>query len=369
MKHDRSAWWTVGKGPPRRVGLLGVALILGGLAGAQHAAAAEVTPIAELERSSPLTAWEDTVVWSAYDADIDAYRLTALHDGAVVTLNAEPLARPFDADVGPDSRGHAAVVYSRCADFERHDRELGDCDLFIYSLRDGEERPIRNANSGASEYEPTLWRGDVAWARTYDGKADRPFVYRRPLIASRSRSSERLPGVPTRNCERDLLGEGCGTFERRVADLDLYGRWLAVTADYSVEGGLEIGPLRDLRLTDLRHRRTSSIAMAAAYDDGFSSDLTGASLAGGHLVWHGSGSSGGKYGPSTSSDWTPRLRLSTNRRQEMRTGGPRPRLGGFAATPTSLFRVRVPGRSYQDSQAVYEGIVLERLDEVQWVRP
>jgi hypothetical protein len=53
----------------------------------------------------------------------------------------------------------------------------------------------------------------------------------------------------------------------------------------------------------------------------------------------------------------------------MRTGSPRPRLSGFAATPTSLFRVRVPGRSYQDSQAVYEGIVLERLDEVQWVRP
>lgn len=335
------------------------------LAHVEHATAAEVTTVAQLERLSPVTAWEDTVVWSAYDADIDAYRLTALHDGTVRTLPVDPVAIPFDADVGPDSSGNAAIVYSRCEDPDQRERQRGDCDVYIYSLRSGEERPIRNVNSDASEFEPTLWRGEVAWARTYGGQPSRPFVYRRPLVAPRVRRSERLPSVPTRNCNQDLLGNDCATIDRHVEDLELYGRWLALSAQYNYEETAYDSPVTELRLSDLRGARTKSVDLGTSIG-GDASSFTFAGLTGGHLIWHSSGVSGGKYSPMTSYSSTPRLRLSTGRREVLRTNeGDQPRLAGLAATPSTLYRVTF------DLKAGYtfDDIAVQRLDELRWERP
>lgn len=332
------------------------------------AGAAQITDIAKLERSSPLSAWDETVVWSAYDSQDDVYRLTALVGDTVRTLPVEPMGVPFDADVGPDTSGDPAIVYSRCEDSKTQDRHQANCDVFIYSLRTGAERPIGNANSDASEFEPTLWRGEVAWARTYDGQSSRPFVYRRPLVAPRSRRSQRLPSVPTRNCDQDHLGtNNCATIDRQVEDLELYGRWLALRAQYDYQESVYDSPITELRLSDLLGHRSQSVTLAADFG-GEGGHFTSAALAGGHLSWNTSGSTGGKYGPETRYSSTTRVRLSTGRREQLRTNdSDHPSLAGFAATPSSIYRAKFDLTSHDAPR--FDDVIVQRLDGLRWARP
>jgi hypothetical protein len=235
----------------------------------------EPATLAQLARPSPVSAWRGIAVWSAYDEAVGAYRLMVADGDAVGPLHVDPSPVPFNADVGPDSSGAPAVVYSRCATVPEPpaDRTAAECDLFILGLRDDRgERPIRNANSGNSEFNPTLWRGDVAWVRTYPGRAGEPFVYTRPLIAARERGSERAPGVPD-SAAGDL----------RVQELELYGRNLAVDSTYAVEGGAGIF-VNELRLADVRDRSSRRVARV---DGGLSGrDYVGLSMDAGRLGWY-----------------------------------------------------------------------------------
>jgi hypothetical protein len=149
-------------------------------------AASADTPIATVDRPTGIRAWKGIGVFSVHDAQAGAYRLAITRLGSapeLLPVAARPV--PFDADVGPDSRDEAAIVYSRC---EREAPGRRGCDLFRYSLTRGVEAPIRNADSDtASEFNPTIWGGRVAWARTYDEREDaRPYVYTRELTAPRS---------------------------------------------------------------------------------------------------------------------------------------------------------------------------------------
>ena len=239
----------------------------------------EPATLAQLQRPSPVAAWRDIAVWSAYDDAVGAYRLMVADGDDVGPLPVDPSPTPFDADVGPDSSGDPAVVYSRCATTPEppDDRSAADCDLFILGLRDDRgERPIRNANSGASEFNPTLWRGDVAWVRTYAGR-DEPLVYTRPLIAPRERRSERAPGLP-----QDA--PGAVRFEKveRVEEVELYGRNLAIEAVHEV---LDVPGrmVNELRLADLRDGTSRRIARMPANPG---SDYVGVSLDAGRLAWY-----------------------------------------------------------------------------------
>jgi hypothetical protein len=235
----------------------------------------EPATLAQLARPSPVSAWRGVAVWSAYDEAGGAYRLMVADGDAVGPLPVDPSPVPFDADVGPDSSGDPAVAYSRCGGSPEPptDRPAADCDLFILGLRDDRgERPIRNANSAGSEFNPTLWRGDVAWVRTYEGRPDEPFVYTRPLVAPRERRSERAPGVPD-SAAGDL----------RVQELELYGRNLAVDSTYVVEGGAGIF-VNELRLADVRDRSSRRVARV---DGGLSGrDYVGLSMDAGRLGWY-----------------------------------------------------------------------------------
>jgi hypothetical protein len=235
----------------------------------------EPATLAQLARPSPVSAWRGIAVWSAYDEAGGAYRLMVADGDAVGPLPVDPSPVPFDADVGPDSSGDPAVAYSRCGGSPEPptDRPAADCDLFILGLRDDRgERPIRNANSAGSEFNPTLWRGNVAWVRTYPGGAGEPFLYTRPLIAPRERRSERAPGVPD---------SAAGNL--RVQELELYGRNLAVDSTYVVEGGAGIF-VNELRLADVRDRSSRRVARV---DGGLSGrDYVGLSMDAGRLGWY-----------------------------------------------------------------------------------
>lgn len=233
--------------------------------------------LSQLQRPSAIAAWRDTAVWSAYDEGLGAYRLVAARGDAVHALPVEPSPIPFDVDVGPDSAGEPAAVYSRCGTSTSASsawsivgpkpRAYDACDLFTISLRGGQERPIRNANSGGSEFNPTLWRGDVAWVRTYRWRIDEPLVYTRPLIAPRELRSERAPGA----------ADGLG-----VEDLELYGRNLAVDLSYGV--GSFGFRFNELRLADVRDGSSRRVARVAGGNSG--RDYVGLSMDAGRLAWY-----------------------------------------------------------------------------------
>ncbi|MCP9489556.1 MAG: hypothetical protein MSC31_06725 [Solirubrobacteraceae bacterium MAG38_C4-C5] len=299
----------------------------------------EPATLAQLARPSPVSAWADIAVWSAYDAGIDAYRLTALVGAEVRTLPVDPSPVPFDADVGPDRDSNPAVVYSRCATAPEPpaDRTSADCDLFIVAIPDGRERPIRNANSAGSEFSPTLWGGKVAWARTYEGRPDEPFVYTRPLVAPRERASQRLPGVPTRRCSVQTTTEpgpraSCATMNRRIDDLELYGRRLALDVNYSVEDQAGF-VTREVRLDDVRDKTARLVALGVSGEGG--QDHIGLSIDAGRLSWYRT--CFGDPGGCTSNAGSFRYRIATGdyERDEERT-----QLAGYSWLQGGSYRVR-----------------------------
>jgi hypothetical protein len=219
-------------------------------------ASAEDTVVAELLRPSTIRGHAGIQVFSA--SDDSGYRLAILRADKVELLPVSPSPAPFDADIGPDSRGRPQLVYSRCAAGGR------GCDLFVFSLAGGgTERPVRGANTAdGDEFAPTLWKGRIAFARKLPGR-DRPAVYTRELGAPRSRPSVRLPGIPRR------------TSTRGVIELELYGRRLAQIVFFAGQ--------TEVRLVDLSDRGVRRLAHTGVGEGG--QYFAGIGFAGGHLAW------------------------------------------------------------------------------------
>ena len=125
---------------PRRIIVLA---LLCTLAIATPAAAAPAT-IDTLPRASGLDAGHGAVVWSRHDDAAKAYRLVVRRNGVNTVPPIDPSPDAFDADVGSNSRGEPAVVYSRCASYKDDRGPRDRCDLYILSLNTGAEREIRN---------------------------------------------------------------------------------------------------------------------------------------------------------------------------------------------------------------------------------
>jgi hypothetical protein len=147
-----------------------------------------------------------------------------------------PVARrkvPFDADLGPGPTGSTVAVYSRCTTEVTPTGSFGSslygrgrgCDLYLFDFASGQETRIASANApDASEFWPTIWKGTLAFARTYDNKRDFPYIYTRPL--SGSARSTRRPGGPRSGCAK------CDDRLSRPVALDLYGKRLAFAWQY-----------------------------------------------------------------------------------------------------------------------------------------
>lgn len=185
--------------------------------------------VARLPNESEIRAYGGVAVVSVLDRPREEYRLARVHDdGRVEPLpGVPPRAEPFDADVGPDSRGRPVVVYSRCADVV----EPRGCDLVLHRIGRRGEVPVRTASTrAANETEPTVWRGRVAWASERDG---------RTTILTRSRLAART--LPARRVRRAATSYG-------VEQLELRARLLAaVTREDDGDLGTSFLRLHDLR--------------------------------------------------------------------------------------------------------------------------
>jgi hypothetical protein len=207
-----------------------LAALVGSLVIAAPAAAQDV---ATLDRSSPIAAYGGRLLWSAYQPDTASWALVTRVDGTTSTV---PVARrkvPFDADLGPGPTGSVVAVYSRCTTEITPSGSFGPslygkgrgCDLYLFDFASGQETKITSANAPhASEFWPTIWKGTLAFARTYDDKRDLPYIYTRPLTGSAR--STRQPGGPRSGCAK------CDDRLSRPVALDLYGKRLAFAWQY-----------------------------------------------------------------------------------------------------------------------------------------
>lgn len=242
------------------------------LAASAPASAAD-TVVAQLLRPSTIKNHADIQVFSAFEGG--AYRLAIRRQGQIELLPVAPSQAPFDVDIGTDGQGRPQLIYTRCkverASVDDGKNDSRGCDLFLLSLAGGgSERPVRNANTSANEFAPTLWRGRIAFARSVTGRA-RPVVYTTELAAPRSRPSQRLPGVPQR-------ARGTRTTDGGIGELELYGDKLAQIVSFQAEGQLS-----EVRLVDTSNRATRRLSRVGLGEGG--QYFTGLGFAGGHLAW------------------------------------------------------------------------------------
>jgi hypothetical protein len=247
-------------------------LLLVALGGAAAFPAAAPAQEISTSRATPLREHAGVTVLSRWDGS--AYRLAIRSAGGapVDVTQVRAQARPFDVDIGSDTRGRPALVMSLCDP---------DCDLFVTSPFGGPVRPVRNANtSDHDESAPTIWRGRIAFARRY-GTRDVP--YTKELVAPRSRPSTRLAGLPQQRC-LSPDPPTCRPIEReRIAALEIWGRWVGQSWTYEVNGA---GGFRqnEMRLTTIDRRDTRQLAFHVTGLSG--QRLLAPSFANGAVAWY-----------------------------------------------------------------------------------
>ena len=160
------------------------------LAAAPAAASADDQVLAATAKPTGVEAFRGHVVWSAWDPEIGAYRLTEYRRGTIQPLRRVPPSPvPFDVDLGQDPFGGTMAVFSRCAKPALSPWALNGrrgCDLYYARLSAPSQVTLRRANSPADESSPTVWKGRLAFARTYPGHGGPPrrFLYWRRFNGS-----------------------------------------------------------------------------------------------------------------------------------------------------------------------------------------
>jgi hypothetical protein len=249
--------------------------------GGAHAATQDLAPVTN---NSALSAHGGWVVWSEFRLD-HRWHLVAWNDGKRTDLPTPPRNAPFDADVGSDARGRPVVTFSRCTvdpvapqgyasdagyaspnGLPRQSLATG-CGLRVLDPVTGTQRTLPIARPrGASDTTPSMWRGDLAFARL----ARRATVAQVLLWRHRDRRLIRLRHgtVPT-GCP---YRTGCAKSVRRgeVQQLDLGGSGVAFVWDVEAPGVEGAGDGWELRVDDLRNGASRN------YDSGYQSGACGA---------------------------------------------------------------------------------------------
>jgi hypothetical protein len=188
------------------------------LAAVPASASAADEVLATTAKATGVEAFRGHVVWSMWDPAIRAYRLTEYHKGTITTLShVPPSPVPFDVDLGPDPFGGTMAVYSRCEKPVLSPWALTGrrgCDIYYARLSAPTQVKLRSADSPADESSPTVWKGRIAFARTYPGhgKPPRRFLYWRRFDGKGP--SHRLKRGPT--VDRETVPDQLDMRGRRV---------------------------------------------------------------------------------------------------------------------------------------------------------
>ncbi|MGH2978478.1 MAG: hypothetical protein ACRDLQ_02415 [Solirubrobacterales bacterium] len=145
------------------------------LSAAPAQAAAPEAVLEPVGAKTAVSAHDGHVVWNELDVPTGRWYLRHRFGGASARLPIAPRSAQFDVDVGPDRRGRAVAVYSRCAQEPAVAAGLalspdwmtaGGCDIYQVDLATGKERRLRRVSSRrGSETTPSIWKRTIAFAR------------------------------------------------------------------------------------------------------------------------------------------------------------------------------------------------------------
>ncbi len=228
------------------------------MASPAHGAVSSPATVERLAKQATVAAYGQTVVWSRFDTSTATYRLVAADvaqpDAPARVLPVAPRKIAFDVDVGPGPDKEPLAVYSRCRvepDGDYYGQKLwpnnaGGCDIYAYDFARDTERKLTNLSSPtADEYLPSIWKGTVAFARSYGTYNDRqwgdPRLWRTPWLYTHS-----LEG--RERSRRQSQGSTRGIEHISMTGLDLYGRRLALTRRFA---GPYDGGTNQMRVTTL----------------------------------------------------------------------------------------------------------------------
>ena len=141
--------------------------------------------IAPVSADVPISGGEGWLVWSV--PVTGGWGLEAYHDGALSPLPVPLRSQPFDISVGTNSQGAPVLTFSRCTQTPKMEvvgskaiggslllpRSGAGCRLHVLELRDGRESmlPIPHP-ADTSDTTPSMWHGEVAFARRTTGRGD-----------------------------------------------------------------------------------------------------------------------------------------------------------------------------------------------------
>lgn len=205
---------------------------------------------------------------------------------------------PFDADVGPDSNGRAAVVYSRCrretsvvSTFSSLPqwRFARGCDLYRLSLISGQEQRLTQfSRLRTSETLPTLWRSNVAFAAVNEPAGKPRASVPRLAIGNRATGRERTvrggsTGQIVRPAAREAATDGPG-----ATAADLRGSALTFAWEFIGKGCFPADPggddpLDGPRSTQIWRTTSSSARLVSNACD--ANGVSAATFAGARVAW------------------------------------------------------------------------------------
>jgi hypothetical protein len=246
----------------------------------QASAGAMPAVVATVTAETPISAGSGWLVWSVPAGA--GWVLDAYHAGVVAQLPIAPRPQPFDASVGTDASGAPVVTFSRCARTPRMFRVAGGggaggelleprtgsgCRIHVFALPGGREHrlPIPTPRA-ASDTTPSMWRGEVAFARHAPGHAD--------VWQVLSWSPRALGGVATLRHGR--IATNCPTEPRGCAARRPLGAVEALSRDGSivtflwhVQGPGVLGEMNnawELRVDDLATGSSTLAAVEASHE-------------------------------------------------------------------------------------------------------
>jgi hypothetical protein len=273
-----------------------------------------------------VSAYGGTLLWSSFEPASGLFRLvTIASPGAapqVLPVPGRPV--PFDADVGPDTSGHAVAVYARCAG-EPGGPSRG-CGLFRLDLARARETRALPRVLTPPPLPVTIWRDRIAFsaARARDGLRH-PTVCR---LAARTRSCRTLPGGPPGGRPTAPTTGG--------QRLDLRGRAL-VFSWYSNPGpDALIRQTRVLFLRDVSATRLAPVELAKAGAGGAGNAAVFSPVLDDRAVYYARGGATCDYGSTPNT--FGRYDLRTRTRREL----PSPRTHGIARVAGSLIYEACP---------------------------
>jgi hypothetical protein len=131
---------------------------------AHQATATAATPVASVERVTPVVSYGGWAAWSRYETKVNAYQLVVRSPkGVLSAVGAPQAARPFEVGLGPLASGGVGAVLARCVEPIDH----RGCVLKQLAIESAD--PTETAlpvPGGGSLFRPALWKGTIAFMRS-----------------------------------------------------------------------------------------------------------------------------------------------------------------------------------------------------------